>query len=137
MFDTIQHSEVLIFLSSPLVWWCPLLILPCTYSFPSLKMSLWILDFVVLSLLIIHFSHLSFSSWHIFQYQILLLYPGCVFLLFVSESSVLFPSFKYLYLIHIHKGINFFPEILKMYSTSVHIIIIIIIITVLMIFIVP
>ena len=34
------------------------------------------------------FFNSSLWAWHIFLYQILFNYPGCIFLLFVSESSI-------------------------------------------------
>ena len=49
------------------------------------------------SFLICHFP-MFLWSWQIFQYQIPLLQPGCIFQLFVSEFSVLFTICKYLYI---------------------------------------
>ena len=74
---------LIFFPSFPLVRWCPLPIFSRTYSFPSLKAFSSFPNWAILFL-----SHFSLSTWHIFQ--IPFLYLGCIFLLFVSGSPVLF-----------------------------------------------
>ena len=49
--------------------------------------------YTFLILMILH-SHFSLLVWHIFQCQIPFLYPGCIFLLFVFGSPVLFQLFE-------------------------------------------
>ena len=65
------------------------------------------------------FSNFSLQALHIFQHQIPFLYPGCIFLLFVPGSPVLFIFFcSYLYIVHIHRVINHFLRFGKFVALS-------------------
>ena len=90
-FFFVWQTLLLFFLSSPLVWECPLLILPRTYKIHFL----WAFWFFLSILLLPFFAffHLSLLTWYIFQCQILSLHLNCIFLFFVFESPVLFHFF--------------------------------------------
>ena len=80
-----RSSKVLFyfFLSSPLVWWCPLPIFPSICNFPFLKVFWFFLELTVLFLPLFVFFLSSLLAWHIFLCQISFQYFGRIFLLFV------------------------------------------------------
>ena len=82
------------FLSSLLVWWCPLLIFPSTCNFPFLQVFSLFLELSVLFLKLFFFYHVSLWAWYIFICHIPLIYPGNILQLFVSESPILLVFFS-------------------------------------------
>ena len=79
-----QYSHVfVIFLFSKLFWFCS--------SIRSVRCSF----------------HFSLSTWYVFLWQIPFLYTGCMFLLFISDSSILFSFFcKQLDVVLVHRVIK-------------------------------
>ena len=74
-----------LFLSSPLVWLCPLPIFPSSCNFPFLQVFWFFLVMAVLFLPLIVFFHFSFS-WHIFQYQIIII----IIIIIIKNVFILF-----------------------------------------------
>ena len=79
------YISILFFLSSSLVWWCPLPILPYTCNFPFPQAFWFFLDLTVLLLLFLVFFYFSLLAWNISVCQILFLYPDSIYLSFLWE----------------------------------------------------
>ena len=106
--SVLVHPRYSFLIFSFLVWRCLLLVSPSTCSFPFLQTFWFLLAMEVLFLRLFIFSHLSLWAWHIFLCQILSLYFGCIFLLFVSKSSILFIFCRQVDVVHVHIGSNIF-----------------------------
>ena len=66
------------FLSSPIVWLCPLPIFPSICTFPFLWAFRFFLDLIVLFLPSFAIVRISLWAWNIFPWQIPLLYFHCI-----------------------------------------------------------
>ena len=71
-------------------WWYMLSTFQWIYSFLRLQEFQRFPDLAVLLLSLFIFSHISLLAWHNFLCQILFLNSGCIFLLVVSRSLILF-----------------------------------------------
>ena len=94
----------LLFISSPLVWWCPFPLFPNTSKFSFLQVFWFSLDLAVLFLLLFHLFPVSLCPCHIFLGQIPFLYSNCLFILI----QIFFIFGRQLDTVPMHKLINHF-----------------------------
>ena len=93
VFSFFWGTLFLFFLPSSLDWWCLLPVFPRTCTFPFLQTFWLLLEFSILVILVFIFVHFSLCAWHIFLRQIPFLYPGCTFLLILSNTNSFFLFF--------------------------------------------
>ena len=106
------------FISSPLLYWCPLPIFPNICKFPFTECSDIFLYLVVLflpSFLVFRFSLLS---WHIFLYQIPSLYLDCISSLPVLGFPIFFIFGEQLNVVNFYEVVNFFFWFVKFLSAG-------------------
>ena len=95
--DTVFY---LFFLSSPLVWWCPLPIFPSIFKFPFLQAFWSSLGIVFRFLPLCVISRFSFLAWLIFPCWIPSLWSDCIF----SQ-----PKLRFLIVFHFWKTVWYRP----------------------------